>query len=70
MGCGVFYFYFFDSSTFFPLSFCHQVPIKILLLYFYLLSVKATQSPFFSSCVEEKKKEDKWMLHKWSQGGR
>lgn len=55
----VFYFYFFDSSTFSPLSFCHQVPIKILLLYFYLLSVKATKSSFFSSFLRRRKKKRK-----------
>lgn len=66
-----FYFYVFDSSAFSPLSFCHQVPIRILLLYFYLLSVKAAKSPIFPLlCRKKKKKGDKWMLHKWSQGGR
>lgn len=54
-----FYFYVFDSSAFSPLSFCHQVPIRILLLYFYLLSVKAAKSPIFPSCVEgEKNKKE------------
>lgn len=68
-----FYFYFFVSSTFFPLNLCHQVPIEILLLYFYLLSIKAIKSPFFHLLcrrIKKKRKEDKWMLHKWSQGGR
>lgn len=54
-----FYFYVFDSSAFSPLSFCHQVPIRILLLYFYLLSVKAAKSPIFPLlCRRGKKKKE------------